>query len=279
MFYIFKKLRFLGIIFKNNKKIDSNSTFSLFLTYVKLLMKLTAFKFLHVKYTEENIFKYKIFFFDYEVFVALFESIFIENEYYFPSKISSPFIIDVGSNIGLSILYFKYLFPDAKIIGFEPDPQTFALLKKTIQVNMFTNIKLYELAISSKKAKAYFYNDRLNPGSVLMSLKEERSPKNRISVETDTLPHYIGKGLDLLKMDVEGEEEKIIFNLFKNGSLKKIKYMIFEYHHHIVISDDSFSKVLEILEKERFGYQIVTKLRSPIERFLFQDILVYAKRK
>ena len=44
------------------------------------------------------------------------------------------YVIDCGANIGMSITYFKRLYPKSKIIGFEPDPKIFETLKKNIRV-------------------------------------------------------------------------------------------------------------------------------------------------
>ena len=41
--------------------------------------------------------------------------------YKFKCDTETPYIIDCGANIGLSIIYFKLLFPKAEIIAFEPD--------------------------------------------------------------------------------------------------------------------------------------------------------------
>src|SRR6478672_5618518 len=46
--------------------------------------------------------------------------IFIE-EVYKQSLPPNPYIIDCGANIGLSVIYLKQMFPDARIIAFEPD--------------------------------------------------------------------------------------------------------------------------------------------------------------
>ena len=43
---------------------------------------------------------------------------FIHQIYHFESGRKDPFIIDGGSNIGVSILYFKQLYPAARIVGF-----------------------------------------------------------------------------------------------------------------------------------------------------------------
>ena len=52
----------------------------------------------------------------------LFREIFVGGIYMFECNTDRPIIVDCGSDIGMSILFFKRLYPKARIIGFEPDP-------------------------------------------------------------------------------------------------------------------------------------------------------------
>src|SRR5882762_11322548 len=53
-------------------------------------------------------------------------------EYYVPPVLKPKTILDIGSNIGASIIYFHRQFPDASIFGFEPHPDTFRILQKNV---------------------------------------------------------------------------------------------------------------------------------------------------
>jgi predicted O-methyltransferase YrrM len=53
--------------------------------------------------------------------------------YRFNSLITKPLILDCGANVGVSVLYFKRLYPDAEIIAFEPDEDVFAILKQNYE--------------------------------------------------------------------------------------------------------------------------------------------------
>jgi FkbM family methyltransferase len=53
-------------------------------------------------------------------------------EYYLPPTLQPSVILDIGSNIGTSILFFQEKFPAAKIYGFEPHPETFRILEKNV---------------------------------------------------------------------------------------------------------------------------------------------------
>jgi hypothetical protein len=61
--------------------------------------------------------------------------IFSEHRYHFETDNPRPFIIDIGSYIGLSTLYFKRLFPHSTILAFEPHPEAFQLLTHNLDFN------------------------------------------------------------------------------------------------------------------------------------------------
>ena len=52
----------------------------------------------------------------------LYREVFAEREYWFATDNPRPLILDCGSNIGMAILFFKSLYPDAEITAFEPAP-------------------------------------------------------------------------------------------------------------------------------------------------------------
>src|SRR5271169_1281292 len=106
----------------------------LILTYLRLQFKnILMLEILHHRIYRETFFGFTINCFRYEYLVVLFEEIFLTGDYFFSTTTSSPNILDCGSNIGMSILYFKNLYPDARILGFEPDPDTFGMLRRNVE--------------------------------------------------------------------------------------------------------------------------------------------------
>ena len=216
------------------------------------------------------------------VLASLFEEIFVNGDYFFVSKKADPFIVDCGSNIGMSILFFKTLYPKAEIIGFEPEEATYALLEKNIASNRFKGVRLHQVALGMEEATTSFFVDPEQPGTLLMSTIRSRLPKKEIMVRQMKLSTYINRKVDLLKLDVEGAEDAVLQDLVSTGTITRIDQMLVEYHHHIDKNKDAFGSFLALLEKSGFGYQISTSYpkserasRDPI----FQDVQVYAYRK
>ena len=209
----------------------------------------------------------------------MFEEIFIGLEYYFKASGNKPIIIDGGSNIGMALLFFKKLYPNAEIIAFEPDKKTFIKLKENVEANHLKNVMLQNKAISDTEGTINFYYDPDKPGSLSMSTSKERLPKECEQVEATLLSNYIKEKVDFLKLDIEGAENLVIEELANQNKLKFINVLAIEYHHHIETRDDRLSMILKILEENGFGYQINSYLREPFKKENFQDILIYAYQK
>jgi len=226
-----------------------------------------------------DIIGYQVRFCTYGALSWLFKEIFLDQEYHFVSRKMSPFIIDCGSNIGMSLLYFKTLYPDAEILAFEPDEAAFSCLEANVKANKLRGVAIARKAISNKEGPIDFYYDADNPGSLGMSTRFERMPKQKCLVEATVLSKYVDREVDFLKIDVEGVEQTILEELGQAGKLSHIYQMVIEYHHHIVRHEDALSRLLELLERSGFGYQVAATMRRPLQGQVFQDVLVYAYRK
>lgn len=56
---------------------------------------------------------------------ATIKEIYIDQEYKVEMPIIPRVIIDIGSNVGYSVLYWKSIFPQSVVHAYEPDPDTF----------------------------------------------------------------------------------------------------------------------------------------------------------
>jgi len=247
-------------------------------TWLRINLKFLLFAKL-LKLRREKIFGYKINAFNYGAIIILFEEIFYKNVYLFNSKNKKPIIFDCGANIGFATLFFKWLYPESEIYAFEPDKRVFEILKKNILQNKLKNVHLFNSAISDKNGKIDFFIDLKNPGSFVMSTKEGRMLKDKVTVDCISLPSLIEdreiQQIDFVKMDIEGSEKEAIQDLYKNNQLKKVTKLVIEYHHKISGHKSNLSEFLQIFEKSGFEYQIDTRCAPINSEDKFQDVLLY----
>ena len=181
-------------------------------------------------------------------FVAGYEEIFRRENYKVEFVKQKPFIIDCGSNIGLSIIYFKNYFPDATIIGFEPDPSIFQILKRNTQ--RFNNITLHNKALGAEKKKLSFISE----GGFSGRVKEDATGSNVIEVDIEPLSTYIDRDIDLLKIDIEGAEYEVLKEV--QPLLQRVKKLFIEYHS-VDKTEQNLDLVIGLLKTE--GYRVHIK--------------------
>jgi FkbM family methyltransferase len=212
-------------------------------------------------------------------FEYLFRELFLSHEYWFETRSPTPLIVDCGSNIGMSVLYFKWLYPAARIVAFEPDASAFKCLTANVAANGLQDVRAHNAAVSTVDGAVDFYVDSLDPGSLRMSTVEARMPKDKARVQAMRLANVIDEPVDFLKMDIEGAEAGVIGDLCESGRITLVSQMAIEYHHHVREGDDDLAATLARLEAAGFGYQLSSATSRPFRRGTFQDVLIYAYNK
>lgn len=187
---------------------------------------------------------------DYASYQSTLNELFTQKIYSFKSAKECPTIIDCGANIGLSILFFKEIFPKAKIVGFEADPKVFSCLKKNIEGFNFNDVEIINKALWDSKTTLTFYSEGADAGRL-----EENSSldKNIIEVETICLSEYLHQKIDLLKIDIEGAEYQVL--LESKDLLTNIDNLFVEYHSFID-KPQHLNEILKILTNAGFRYYV-----------------------
>jgi FkbM family methyltransferase len=268
----------LGSLIRNPR---IGTRWPLVLTYLRIELKYALLVTLLDREISEDVFLgFRVQFFNYYTFLLLFQDVFLSDSYRFSSDCPEPFIVDCGSNIGMSILYFKRLYPNARIIGFEPDFRTFQTLRHNIEANGLTGVSLFNAALAGSKGTISFYHKPMFPGSPTMSVIKQNLPGvAETHVASDLLSNHISEGVDLLKLDVEGAEDEVVEEMARSQKLRFIRQIIAEYHHHSHPRSARLSGFLKALDHEGFDYQIKAALKTPFSKDVDQDILIYAYRR
>jgi FkbM family methyltransferase len=203
-----------------------------------------------------------------------FGSKFIGLEYWFHTAAPRPFIIDCGANIGLAVLFFKTLYPDAEIVAFEPDAAAFASLGANVRDNAPADVTLHCAAVGATTGTTQLYANPTMRGSGAASIRPGMPAAEVVPVVQ--LSTYIDRPVDFLKIDVEGAEMDVLRELAAAGALARVREMVIEYHHHAFGDPDAMSALLSLLEGAAFGYFIALPSPRPFRRGAFQDVLVHA---
>lgn len=140
-------------------------------------------------------------------------------------------VIDCGANIGAFSLFIYDMAN--KIYAIEPNNINYANLVKTVKENELEKIETYNLAISDTNAEGIISSStesgdyggwKVNGGDSSFTQKVNLSTLARFIKDRNI--EYV----DLLKIDVEGHEEKIFQSKDFAEVNKKIGVIIGEYH-------------------------------------------------
>lgn len=197
-------------------------------------------------------------------------------------KVKNPIIFDVGANTGQSIDRFLKLFKsnkkeDCQIYSFEPTPQSFEILNKKKNNQVFENqINLFQLALDNKITKSKFYSYNYNLINSLIKIDENSkfyksrklavsdkfntNFKNEIEVQTTTIDQIVDQlkinKIDILKIDTQGNEDRVLEGSKNLLSLNKINVIELE-----LILGFGYQKQMSFFDIERilniYNYRLI----------------------
>jgi len=213
---------------------------------------------------------------------TLFREIFIKHSYYIRGMSTSGRILDCGSNVGFSILYFSALYPKHRIVGFEPNPEAFEFLRWNCEEKVLDQIELHQAAVGPTDGELTFYKGNNGIGSPLGSSLKVRAGGESIKVKQRSLAPFLEEPVALLKVDIEGAEGALFDQLFRDDSLQQVERMVVEFHHNLPGVLHELSWFLTALSNAGFRYQLAADYDLSLRTRhgpRFQDVTVYAFRQ
>ena len=156
-------------------------------------------------------------------------------EYYMPPGLKPKIILDIGSNIGASIIYFNREFPDAKIFGFEPHPDTFRILEQNVAG--LSGVTVFNYGLGAIDQRLAVQADQVNFGAFNTRghYKDRGHPAVAVECEIRRLDEVLRElgiaQVDLIKIDCEGAEVDI-FSRLPDEILNRCQWIVGEFHDH-----------------------------------------------
>ena len=197
--------------------------------------------------------------------------------YRFEATHPDPNIIDAGANVGISVAYFKSIYPRAQIVAYEADPVIFRYLEANIKSLGFRDVRLENVAVATVDGETLFHREGSDAGRI--AKPKDPSP---IAVPTRRLRNAISGPVDLLKLDVEGAETEILCDCA--GVLHWVSNIFVEYHG-FADEPQRLPELLSLLRDCGFRYWIdaAVKQEHPlcgVQAYLGMDLQlnVFARR-
>ena len=169
--------------------------------------------------------------------LLVLEQVFLDREYDVERVASDSveYVVDLGSNIGVTAMLWSQRFPKARMALVEPDPDNFKLLQLNTAA-FARRCRLINAAVSDGCGRASFFRSEREYGHSMLRTEDCVS---EIEVRTLTVPDVLEEAgfprVDLLKMDIEGGEKIVMPTLSSWRAAPR--YLIAELHPPYEFSD------------------------------------------
>jgi len=179
-------------------------------------------------------------------FIWQFKEIFVEEYYRFETSSKDPVIYDCGANVGTSCAFFKWIYPDSRIVAFEPNPIIAEYLKKNISNNSLKDVEVIDKAVWTDDKGIELGMEDADASSIYLEA-------NKTKVESVRLKDLLDKEdrLDMLKIDIEGAEVEVLKDC--RESLTNVKNLFVEFHSYRN-EPQRLAAVIDVLESAGFRY-------------------------
>ncbi len=135
-------------------------------------------------------------------------------------------VVDVGANVGYSCLWFARACPQAQILAFEPLPAHVAQAQRNLSLNGLEH-RVDLVAAAAWTAAGTL---ALEPAGAQSAVTPEASPNAVRVAAVDWLDRLGPDSVDLLKMDIEGGERRLLADARFADAAQRIRYAVVEWH-------------------------------------------------
>ena len=133
--------------------------------------------------------------------------------------------LDVGVNVGQTLMRWKAEYPKSKYIGIEPNTDCVSYVNKLITENNISNSVVLPVALGEAIELNYLYISKTDPSdSAASTIENFRKNEDRKAIPIITMPFNLLKEsqFDIIKIDVEGAELEIIKSIFEQNKIESV---------------------------------------------------------
>jgi FkbM family methyltransferase len=143
-------------------------------------------------------------------------------------------ILDIGANEGMFSIMMAKLFPQTRVIAFEPVPRTYEVMLRNLKINKVENVTTSNLglgAVGKNSAVMCVSKEHSGGSSGMITFVEKdmfQVQVGLISLDEVFETYHIDR-CRLLKMDIEGMEYEV---LYPSNVLNRVDYFAGEVHYN-----------------------------------------------
>ena len=177
---------------------------------------------------------------------------------------------DIGASIGTHALFMALkLSPHGRVFAFEPESDSFRILKDNILLNKMQNIMVFQAAlgdyageVSIRKVPWFTVTDNSN----FALANKVRLAEGDVFIKENNLPLP-----SVVKIDVEGFEYYVIKGLENTLKNPVCRMVACEIHPTLLSGGTRVSDILELLESYGYKKNEIFKRLAELHAFFYKD--------
>jgi cyclic pyranopterin phosphate synthase len=154
-------------------------------------------------------------------------------------------VVDLGAHIGGFALPAALRAPEGRVLAFEPDPESRALLERNVLLNRIPNVEVSAAAVWARDGRGELRACPANP--VLSNLFRPYGAGGAVETELISLPSLFEKHrierADILKVDIEGAEYEVLLSC-PELVRERVGALIVEVHEREGLAPESIERFL-----------------------------------
>lgn len=166
-------------------------------------------------------------------------------------------VVDIGANIGMFSLHVAAAYGAARVLAFEPFPESFALLARNAERNHLDAIQPIPLAIAGEPGTRELHMQGRHGVHSLFGTSGEAVRIECLTL-AEAFARYGVERCDFLKLDCEGAEYEILLGA-PSDTYARIQRVALEYHDWI--TDHHHDELVRRLTAE--GFAVTTRDHLP----------------
>ena len=180
------------------------------------------------------------------------DDLFVKETFRFFTPQTAPRILDCGANVGLATLYFKRLYPQARITAYEADPDIYQCLRTNLQRNGASTVEAIHAAVWTANETVSFRCEGADSGAIAAVAKESDGVVRQVpGVRLHDI--LAEETVDLLKIDIEGAEGQVLTDCVE--VLANVRALLLDLHEFDVTRRET-PAILHLLAQAGFTYSL-----------------------
>ena len=155
---------------------------------------------------------------------------------------SNGLVIDLGGYVGDFTSKMLKLNPKMSFLIFEPVPSFFKTCMSRFSKNQ--NVSVLPYGVTS------------NGRSIDLKIDGPRTRTNKLDGNSIFASKSITEILDnldqveLIKMNIEGLEYECLLSIIRSGSIKKINYLLVQFHNFCIEDEDNYAEITQLISED-----------------------------